>query len=309
MGVNIQSYNKKLLARPEQNLEDHLKEVSEYGISYLKENLKEEFTEEKEKIYKAGLFFHDVGKSEISIQNAYYNKKKPPIFHTHLSVIFFYSWLIDFLKKDLYELLNDKKLKVISFCILSHHGPPHRKLEYNIFSQILNKDKKISIAKEVFGILKSFDFCVTEKTFIDTYNKFIKGYGENIYEFHFATALTPDLRKSFSIFYNALVKSDWYSAMGIPPTFQVKSATKVSLPSDFLEPERSEVHKYIHERQEFKENILLELPTGFGKTFLGLGYALKTKRKRIIYTLPVTTIIEDVYENSLKKYINEKYLE
>jgi CRISPR-associated endonuclease/helicase Cas3 len=306
MELSIQSFNRELIARKEQGLESHLREVMETGILILKNNLKEKFSEEKEKILKAGFFFHDAGKSEISIQEALYEDKRPPISHTHLSVIFFYSWLRDFLKEDLYELLQDEQLRVISFCILSHHSAPHRELENNIFSQILNR--KISIAKEIFDILKKFDFSVSEDTLIDTYKKFIEGYKENIYEFKFGNILTLNSRKILSFFYNALVKSDWYSAMGAE-ILLMKPAFEIIEPQSFLIPDKSEFHKYIYEKKEFKENILLELPTGFGKTFLGLGYALKTKRSKIFYTLPVTTIIEDVYENSLKEYINENQLE
>ncbi|MDF2953872.1 MAG: CRISPR-Cas type I system-associated endonuclease/helicase Cas3 [Thermodesulfobacterium sp.] len=305
MELNIQLFNKELIARKEQRLESHLKEVMENGISILRRNLKEKFPV-KEEILKAGFFFHDVGKSEISIQKALYEDKKSPISHTHLSVIFFYAWLRDFLKKDLYELLQDEKLRIISFSILSHHSAPHRELENNIFSQILNK--KIVIAKEIFDILKKYKFTLSEDTLKDTYKKFIEGYKENIYEFRFDSILTPKLRKNFSFFYNALVKGDWYSAIRteIP---RVKPAFEIIDPKVFLYPNKSKFHKYIYNTKDFKENILLELPTGFGKTFLGLAYALKTKRNKILYTLPVTTIIEDVYENSLKKYIDENQLE
>ena len=306
MELSIQSFNRELIARKEQSLESHLKEVMENGILILRNNLKEKFSEEKEKILKAGFFFHDAGKSEISIQEALYEDKRLPISHTHLSVIFFYSWLRDFLKEDLYELLQDEQLRVISFCILSHHSAPHRELENNIFSQILNR--KISIAKGIFDILKKFDFSVSEDIFIDTYKKFIEGYKENIYELKFENILTPNSREFFSFFYNALVKSDWYSVMGIEIPLVIPAFETIE-PQSFLIPDKSEFHKYIYEKKKFKENILLELPTGFGKTFLGLGYALKTKRRKIFYTLPVTTIIEDIYENSLKKYINENQLE
>jgi len=306
MELNIQSFNKELIARKEQSLESHLKEVIENGISILRNSLKERFPEEKEKILRGGFFFHDAGKSEISIQEALYEDKRPPISHTHLSVIFFYSWLRDFLKEDLYKLLQDEQLRVISFCILSHHSAPHRELDDNIFSQILNR--KITIAKEIFDIFTKFNFILSEDTFIDTYKKFIEGYKENIYEFKFENILTSNSRKFFSFLYNAFVKSDWYSAIGIGIQL-VKPAFEIIEPQNFLISEKSEFHKYIYEKKEFKENILLELPTGFGKTFLGLAYALKTKRRKIFYTLPVTTIIEDVYENSLKKYINENQLE
>ena len=97
MNLNIQLFDKPLLARPGQFLlEKHLERVMEDGYNLiLKSSIKGD-----EILYKAGLFFHDVGKSEITIQRAFYNKKNPPISHTHLSFIFFYSWLKDFLKKE-----------------------------------------------------------------------------------------------------------------------------------------------------------------------------------------------------------------
>lgn len=298
MGMNIQLYNKPLIARPGQPLEDHLKEVREYGIKLIPSNFYA--NDLYKKIIEGGLLFHDIGKAEISIQEALYKNTKPPLSHTHLSVIFFFSWIQDLIKKDLLELLEDRIIRTIAFVILSHHSPPHKELERNIFSQLFNES--ITIAKEIFEILENYGFSVEEKTFFETFEKFVGGYKNNICEFINEYYLKNDLRKHFVVFYNALVKSDWYSAMGEQ---MINSPIDPSLFSSIIEPERSEVHAYIFNEKKVNENILLELPTGFGKTFLGIGFALKTNRKKIIYTLPVTTIIEDVYDN-LQMKLGEK---
>lgn len=299
MNLNIQSYNLPLLARPEQPLEKHLYEVMQNGVLFIPSNL----NSQKKELWKAGLFFHDVGKAEISIQKALYNDRKPSLSHTHLSVIFYYSWLQNYLNKELHELLEIQYLRIIGFGILAHHSSPHRELEFNIFRQLFNK--KLIIAKEIFDILKNYGFLIKEKTFLETYTQFIRGYRENIYEFLFKHCLNHNSRKLFVQFYNSLVKSDWYSAMGETlNSYRIES----SLYKQVLDPKKSEIHSYIWRKKFFKENILLELPTGFGKTYLGLGYALKTERQKIIYTLPVTTIIEDVYTN-LKEKLGNSFLE
>lgn len=294
MGVNIQPYNKPLIARPGQRLLNHLREVLENGSKFI-----DGISEDKIMLFKAGLFFHDVGKAEFSIQDALHQSKKPPISHTHLSLIFFYSWLQDFLKKELYELLKDSTLRTIGFGILSHHSVPHIDLEFNIFCQIFNRE--VIIAKEIFEIFNQFNFLIREEVFLKTFDEFVNGYKENYIEFHFRNALKNELRKKFVIFYNALVKNDLYSAIGEIQTLKDTSQIK----RNFIDPNRSEVHSYIAHTQTFTNNVLLQLPTGFGKTFLGLGYALKTNKKRIFYTLPVTTIIEDVYQR-LKDYIPQE---
>jgi len=299
--VNIQSFNKPLLARCGQLLEDHLKEVSESGLRLLPETLRKEYKE----LCKAGLFFHDVGKCEMSIQKALYENKKPPITHTHLSLIFFYSWLRDYLKKELYELLEESRIvRAICFGIISHHSSPHMRLDKNIFSQLFNK--KITIVKEIFDILNKCGFLVKKDLFEQTYNSLIEGYKKNYYEFLFEYHLKDDARKHFVIFYNALVKADWYSAMGQKISI-VQDLRSINLPR-LVELERSKIHRWIYKVNKFKENIVLELPTGFGKTYLGFEYGLKTNRKRIIYTLPVTTIIEDVY-NKFTEKLGKKYVE
>ncbi len=299
MNLNLQSYKKPLIARPGQLLEDHLKDVMRKGIHFFSHWIKDNY----KKLWEAGLFFHDIGKGEFSIQDALYNDKKPPISHTHLSVIFFYSWLVDHLKKDLVDLLDDRQVKIIAFAILSHHSPPHRDLEYNIFGQLFNRN--ITIAQEAFDILKKYGFHVLKETFTETYKSIVECYRENVFEILLQNKLKHDSRKSFVLFYNALVKSDWYSAMGEDISSYNISP---SLITELIDPKRSEVHIYIKSNEKFKENILLELPTGFGKTFLGLGYAAKTGRERIIYTLPVTTIIEDVYSKVSEK-IGEENIE
>ncbi|MCP2598608.1 CRISPR-associated helicase Cas3' [Candidatus Aminicenantes bacterium AC-335-L06] len=246
-------------------------------------------------LFKAGLFFHDVGKSEITIQTAFYNQKNPPISHTHLSFIFFYSWLKDFFKKELIDLLKNDKVRIISFGILSHHSPPHCELDYNIFSQLFTKN--VTISEEIFDILLKYGFSINKETLKETYIFFVNGYKNNYIEFPFKYYLNHNLRKDFVIFYNALVKADWNSVIGKKERFLSTNDLKnIKLPS-IVEPKRSKVHSYIYKKPKFKENILLELPTGFGKTYLGFGYGMKTNRRRIIYTLPVTTIIEDVYNN------------
>lgn len=300
MTLDIQSYNKPLIARSSvydgcQLLEEHLEEVLKWGEKFLF------FLEEKDDrtLWEAGLFFHDIGKAEFSIQDSLYNNRRPPISHTHISVIFYYSWLQDHTKKDLYELLTNPEVKVIAFGILSHHSPPHRELENNIFSQLFNRS--VIIAKEAFKILKNFGFIVKEETFRATYDNFIRGYKENIIEFQFKHNIRHELRKKIVYFYNGLVKSDWYSAIGESIN---SNRIKPDFVAELLDSSKSEVHAYIANADKFDENILLELPTGFGKTFLGLGYASKTGRQRIIYTLPVSTIIEDVY-STVKEKIDE----
>ncbi|MEM3974956.1 MAG: CRISPR-associated helicase Cas3' [Ignisphaera sp.] len=301
MKPSIQSYNKYLLARPGQLLEKHLKEVLENGIKLISPK---NFGIHEE-IIKAGFFFHDVGKAEFSIQNALYSGKKPPISHTHLSVIFFYSWVQEFLKKSLEEIFfsddeQDRLIHVIGFGILSHHSPPHRNLEDNIFSQLFSK--KIIICCEIFDILEKNNFTIDYQTFFNTYNQLTEAFRYNIIDFQFKKILQPRDRKPFVCFSNALIKMDWYSAMGIDPEFRSVDNYIISTINNLIEPKRSVIHNKIYVERKFSENLLLELPTGFGKTFIGLGYAAKTGRKRIIYTLPVTTIIEDVYSKLKNKF-------
>jgi len=299
--MNIQSFDKPLLARCGQLLETHLKEVSENGLRLLSEALGKEYKE----LCKAGFFFHDVGKCEVSIQRALYEDKKPPITHTHLSLIFFYSWLRDYLRKELYEVLEESKtIRGICFGIISHHSPPHMGLDKNIFSQLFKK--KITVAQEIFDILNKCGFLIKKDLLEQTYNSLIEGYKKNCYEFLFEYHLKDDIRKDFVIFYNALVKADWYSAMG-QKVSRVQNLKSINLPR-LIEVERSKIHRYIADANKFEENIILELPTGFGKTYLGFEYGLKTNRKRIIYTLPVTTIIEDVY-NKLVEKLGKGYVE
>lgn len=286
--MNIQSYNKTLLARPSQPLENHLREVKEIGLSYMPKDILNNF--EEKSIFETALFFHDVGKSLIPIQEAYHAQEDPPISHTYLSLIFFYSYFLEKYQIDIPKLLKNKKIRTVAFSILSHHSPPHQNLDFNIFSQFSNK--RVLIASEIFEILQRNNFNLSKEKLKETFDVIVDGYKNNTLEFWFKTVLDQSVRKEFVIFYNALVKADWESASG---ERDLKKLDMSSIKKSIVNSEKSEIHKKFYHREQFSENVLLELPTGYGKTYLGVEYGLKTRRKRLIYTLPVTTIIEDVY--------------
>lgn len=296
---------KELIARRGQLLEDHLRDVEKNILRNLPKEFEAYFKKErkwkqiKEAIRLTG-FLHDIGKGEISIQKALSEDKRPSLSHSTLSLPFF---SVAVRKRLGLEPFENEAISAIAFSLLSHHSVPHPELEDNLISRI--NIKKVQFPPEVFEVLLRNDIEISEDEVLSELKKWIKSNREEIHELQLTNVIsklkTPFQRRLFVIVYNALIKADWASASG--DKFRVRNIKpSLSLKSNkLIEPSRSNIHSYVHKSRTFSNNLLLEMPTGFGKTYIGTAYAFKTGRKRIIYTLPITTIIEDVYERLAEK--------
>jgi len=252
-------------------------------------------------------FLHDIGKGEISIQEALKKGGRLPKSHAALSFPFFAVALRKVVGVDPFE---DEEIAVISFALLSHHSVPHFSLERNLTTKL--DLKTVSFCPETFELLKSYDLPVTPEEVSEQLKNWVEGNRNNNLDFQLTTGLLnnkiPPLRELFIMVYDSLVKADWASASDNKLRPRIIKPALSSKSSKLIDPQRSKVHSFVHNGTQFSKNIFLEMPTGFGKTYIGTSYALKTNRKRVIYTLPITTIIEDVYDR-LSKFLGKRNVE
>jgi len=291
-----------LIARKEQPLEEHLHEVGQNILNIFPRNFMREINPDLLQILG---FLHDIGKGEISIQDALRNDKRPPLSHSALSFPFFSLSTKKIFNK---EVFDDDILSVAAFSLLSHHSIPHRELEKNLVSNIVGKVKnnKIYFNPKTFELanklLQKWDVHLTENEVLKELKDWSDGVSENIYDLQIVNAIKKEdirTRKIFVAIYDSLVKADWSSAARERLKVRLIDNDLLKRGNDLIDPKRSKIHHFVWSTPQFKENLLIEMPTGFGKTYIGVGYGLKTGKRRLIYTLPITTIIEDVHERLL----------
>jgi len=287
----------ELVARPGQTLECHLLDVRRDIIKWFRtRSLNRIVKSSKLDVFVESLrlagFLHDIGKGEISIQEALIKDEKPSKSHAALSLPFFIISSKKILKVDPFE---DETIASICFALLSHHSVPHLNLERNITTKLnLNN---ISFHHDIFELLKNYNILITEIEIMEELKKWVEGNRNNVLDFQLSHTLSNKaIRELFVAAYDSLVKADWASASRTNLRIETIKPALYTKSRRLVDPLRSLVHSSVHRDVKFSDNILLEMPTGFGKTYIGTSYAFKTNRKRIIYTLPITTIIEDVYD-------------
>lgn len=288
----------------EQLLKEHLKEVRR-----LSEKFASEFGEGT--IGKIVGLYHDIGKYSQEFQKYIRGEQKLRVDHSTAGA---------------HELFNIKTpLHLIAaFCVAGHHGGipnignPKISDVTTFFTRV--KEKKIptfdaykkeielpneNITSRLFPIIGKSDYfavmfytrmifsCLVDADFLDTENFMRKG---TIQRGKFSKIET--LRKIFDEF--------------IEKTFLNEIGTRYNEPIN--QRRRKILNECISNGENFKENLLsLTVPTGGGKTISSMAFALhnavKNGRKRIIYVIPYTSIIEQTGKIFADIFGNENVIE
>ncbi|MGC9069056.1 MAG: CRISPR-associated helicase Cas3' [Thermoprotei archaeon] len=323
MSYSFRLYSHK---NPNKLLYEHLHEVA---------NLSKEIVQQKifnDEIYNKDLLAevayiigltHDFGKATMAFQeHLFKNFSSELAHHSQISSLFAYYAVREYLKK---KNINDSLLPLIAWIVVSRHHTDLKDLlgvdsmiertkndlERGLIEKQINDIKNYNLS-EIEKIYDSFDFIDIEKFLNDEWRNIFKDIRSSArrmgsLEHYFLTVFL----------YSVLLDADKLNASGLvqPPSrimkvdnnlvdnYKEKMQIVTNTPINQLrEKAYKEVLNNMNKIDFLKNKILtIELPTGSGKTFAALSFALKLRDKisqeygfvpKIIYCLPFLSIID-----------------
>ena len=251
-------------------------------------------------------YFHDIGKATVEFQETILNNKKS--FHSLYSASLFL--------RDEHFLYEDVNLLAIN--ILTHHTLlPYsiKRAQFNFleeaksffyeykkrYEEFLKKECKYSFDFVIRDVEVGLNELEDDLKYIDTLKSLKK------------------LRVLYTYTNGILNAADWIASAKFNKTLLNLHSRKKELKFGF------ELKNFQKRLSDIKESVLVEIPTGEGKTEGALLWAYNNiinKNTKIIYTLPTATTSNKLYErvvkifgkdecallhSSAKLYLEEKY--
>lgn len=305
---------KQFMSHPNKLLKDHLKEVSIAAEKYVKEAGRNDLS-----IYAkiiGGL--HDVGKYTSMFQRSLSESKKVDCSdHALISSLIAFYETYQQTSNDVYSFLS-------MTAIYSHHG--HLKGITTVTERLLDLKYDIDIPNSC--IIKQY------KELSQVWDSIIRRELDwlSLSDLpYFKDLVSLALQKIFNLkgkefgwkeyfdgllLFSALIDADKHSAAMIEETnFELPDREKViqyvsSLPKygNDIEKIREELFTWAKEIYPSEnEMLVLSAPTGSGKTLSGVLVGLGSHKRRLIYSLPFISIIEQTGE-VLSKALGQQYV-
>lgn len=341
--VNISSYS-NLYSHPQKYLEKHLVGSSKILESFLQEgNIDIVNKDLLSNIMKVTSLCHDLGKSTSYFQEYLLSDEKDKAkykgmketHHALISAVICFFAVNNLLNK--YKVKDDERL-LLSFisyiAVKKHHG----NLD-DIFDETIIDDDEITILKKQLDNIDMRKFSILANNLNKTGLKIvleketINNYIENInselrhakrllrkitkkddltpYVFlNYVFSLLIDADKSEVVIGENIERRNIYLSPDIVENYK----NTLSFKKNQINLLREEAYKEVNDKNiDLNKRILsINLPTGLGKTFTVMSFALRLRDKllkekgetyRIIYSLPFLSIIEqnaDIFEKMLK---------
>lgn len=307
----------EFFSHPEKLLYGHLSETYEYG--------KNQISSENNEIYRIIAYSHDIGKYTTYFQDHLFGRKESNLSeHSYISALF---GSYTALKKD----FSPVDVLIVYNVINNHHGNI-KNIDFK--DKTSNKEK---IEKQISDLRKNKEYIIKSISKINFENEFVD-FTENFSYDIYIEKINPyiyGLKKRKNIdnyfkhqeLYSALVYSDKLSASKLYENklselqndkifeeynnlFSGKSKKNINIIRNDIYNEIQKNCDYIEKNDKI---ITITAPTGTGKTYSGFLAALKIKekfnKKKIIYVLPYTSIIEQNYDKIKKILISNKNFE
>lgn len=290
--MNLFDIDEKYLSHPNYPYRKHI------------QNIADSFDDES---HKSSAIFHDLGKLSKAFQD-YINPENPikqKTTHALLGAIFY-------LAKKKYRL--DKISLSVFLSILKHHGNLE---DVNTIAEDLNDrefliDDYPDLLEKIDEITELIDFdekIDLEKCceFFDSHNNFVNEYslgGDDSY-YQIKEVFS---RLIFTDKYEAIFKQRYKDILFDNPEKYIEQleyhlSQKTNVLSSVRNSARREIIEKYHQNSD-KYIFFIEAPTGIGKTFTALHLALEIakqkKKNRLITALPMTSIIDQSYEEYSK---------
>ena len=277
-------------SHPNKLLENHIKNMISAGDEELDKQVK---------------LYHDIAKLKNNFQIYIRDTSNDKLDKNHslLSAYFF--------------LLNSKFNEIPTLfgflAIVSHHGDVLNldrlvREDNKFLGDNFENSKELKYWNEVADAAKNIEIYSRLSTSKDEFLK--KATSLQIFSFRLTYRnFTYKDFIDFKSLYSNLVYSDKFEAIFSMPKQETKN-----IPIDVLEGDiqslppnkkRDEFRKFV--LNNFDENyklFTLTAPTGYGKTLTALNFTLKFNKSRIIYALPFTSIIDQIYDIIAKIYKN-----
>lgn len=310
--------------KPKKRLDKHLRNVS---IDMIK-NLNINYENKKRNFELVGLC-HDFGKHTSFFQNTLnpIYSKKPEAYHSLLSALFCYYCIIKEKKKNLNAYDLDA---LIAFSVVKSHHGAIRRIDENLSFyklQTLNEQNN-DLNKNFSSVKENLNSLGLSRYFKDFLKKDIKEIYDSV-TLNWSYFKYEEEKKLETYFYHMylfskLISSDKLDAsntkMQVIKSINYNKSKKYMTQiienkkkkkTSRLNNIRNEIYKNVIDTiRKNSKNIIYSLtsPTGTGKTYTGYMAAKVIQSenkefKKIIYTLPYTSIIEQNYE-SIKDLIS-----
>lgn len=299
-----------------QTLEEHTFMVIEEALNMLDDKelefISQETNYDENKIKDLiffGAYFHDIGKATKEFQVTIENGKRS--YHSLYSSSLF-SNITDF------ELDEEKGINMLMLCILTHHSIFN---EGSIFKTVgNNKDFQFTFLSEAeyffYGYKKAYkqylnkncnyDFEYKEINLKDLEKK-IKDLYDDVESLRGLQNYNK-IRLLYSYILGILNLADWIASSKFNNSFTNIGFEKLIDEKEVyerfekaIEIEKFEPKDFQKKMWEHKGSILVEIPTGEGKTegsFLWAINNIDSVKSRIIYTLPTQTTSNKLYERA-----------
>lgn len=304
----------KILSHPETELLDHLTLVKEIGLAKLDlDNIYPAYRD----IMECALFMHDLGKAHPDFQGKIRELAHHEYHHSPISA----QWLYWLLKEKEYPAID---CFIAFFIVYSHHGnlkSPRRQQAFQtsekeskeLYYDYLNTIYAAYLPYDSFFSLANFDKLKEKYSLFENISrKDYKLITEQDYlkvNYLFSILIYAD--KKASILKNKAnleqITFETWKANLVDnyKTYKFKNTDDTNILNNLREEAYQTTAKKVASIDSLINSI--NLPTGMGKTLNVVNVALKLKqklqKKRIIYALPFTSIIEqngDVLEDILK---------
>lgn len=274
---------KKYLAKSYgEDLEEHSKKVENVILKIAKIILKDFYFKKFEVVLKHFAFLHDIGKIIKPIQDYLSVGKDVKLDYSHNEI----SWA--FISKYYKGEYKD----VILYSVFWHHGiSPHKKIEDINAYDILN-----SVAVEdLEGMKDFFRFFVGNEYFTEDNENW---YLESPPPYYKKERENPYITM---VLYSLLVSADRIASDGdidkdLHSFFNLSKKYDPIKNWEFKNTKRGKRQISIIEQSDSCNTVMMNAPSGFGKTVLGLLWGLK-KDKKIMWVCPRNSIAESVYLN------------
>jgi len=240
------------------------------------------------KLCKIAAYLHDIGKACPYFQKFYTNPNKKVKsklrYHNEIGCIFLLQHKESI--KTHYDLTNDD-FDIISNSVYWHH-PQAIDIKNNfILNSVDDNNDNIYDVLSIKSFLSELNI-----TDLNTEDPEL-----NIPHFFVNTSVKNSL---ILIVRSIVIKSDWIISSGIPydvyaNTYEKKLLESYVCPSTF-NIDRFSTQMSIISRSCNSNTIICNAPAGFGKTYIGLVWALTTN-KRVLWVCPRNEIIKSVYQS------------